>query len=116
MGYTEGVGLSKPVVPIVDREAEAVRQVRRGQRRGRRFLIRAQDSRLVPDAGREVLLKAVGHQLREQFTGSREVDYRGQRAVQFVAATTVVRPRPAKVRRAQTQGRQRPYVAGAPRS
>jgi hypothetical protein len=116
MGYTEGIGLSKPVVHIVDREADAVRQVRRWQRRGRQFLIRAQDIRLVHHEGREVLLNTVVSQLREQFTVSREVDYRGQRAVQYVAATAVVLHRPAKVRRPQTQGRQRQYVAGAPLS
>lgn len=114
MGYTEGVGLSKPVVHIVDREADAVRQVRRWHRRERLFLIRAQDIRLVHHEGREVLLNAVVSQLREQFTVSREVDYRGQRAVQYVAETAVVLHRPAKVRRPQTQGRQRQYVAGAP--
>lgn len=107
MGYTESVGLSKPVVHIVDREAEAVRQVRRWQRRGRQFLIRAQDIRLVHHDGREVLLTTVMNQLREQFEVRREVDYRGQRAIQPVAKTTVVLHRPAKVRRPQTQGRQR---------
>jgi hypothetical protein len=116
MGYTEGVGLSKPVVHIVDREADAVRQVRRWHRRERLFLIRAQDIRLVQQEGREVLLNAVVSQLRGQFTRSREVDYRGQRAVQYVAETAVVLHRPAKVRRPQTQGRQRQYVAGAPLS
>ncbi len=116
MGYTEGVGLSKPVVHIVDREADAVRQVRRWQRRGRLFLIRAQDIRLVHYEGREVHLRAVVTRLREQFVRSREVDYRGQRAVQYVAETAVVLHRPAKVRRPQTQGRQRQYVAGAPLS
>jgi hypothetical protein len=42
MGDPEGVGLSKPVVQIVDRGADAVRQVRRWHRRERLFLIRAQ--------------------------------------------------------------------------
>ncbi len=116
MGSTEDVGLGKPVVHIVDREADAVRQVRRWQRQGRQFLIRAQDIRLVQHEGREVLLPAVVRQLRKLFVVSREVDYRGQRAVQYVAATTVVLHRPAKVRRPQTQGRQRQYVAGAPLS
>ena len=116
MGHVEGIELSKPVVHIVDREADAVRQVRRWQRRGRQFLIRAQDIRLVHHEGREVLLSVVVGQLRERFTVSREVDYRGQRAVQYVAETAVVLHRPAKVRRPQTQGRQRQYVAGAPLS
>ena len=116
MGYTEGRGLSKPVVHIVDREADAVRQVRRWHHRGRQVLIRAQDIRLVHHEGREGLLNTVVSQLREQFTVSREVDYRGQRAVQYGAATAVVLHRPAKGRRPQTQGRQRQYVAGAPLS
>lgn len=114
MGYIEGRGLSKPVVHIVDREADAVRQVRRWHRRERLFLIRAQDIRLVHHEGREVLLNAVVSQLRERFTLSREVDYRGQHAVQYVAETTVVLHRPAKVRRPQTHGQQRRYVAGVP--
>lgn len=58
MGHVEGIGLSKPVVHIVDREADAVRQVRRWQRQGRRFLIRAQAIRLVHYSGREVHLRA----------------------------------------------------------
>ena len=114
MGYTEGVGLSKPVVHIVDREADAVRHVRRWHRQGRRFLIRAQDIRLVHRAGREMHLSVVVTQLREQFTWSRAVEYQGRPAAQYVAETEVVLHRPAKVRRPQTQGRQRQYVAGAP--
>jgi hypothetical protein len=114
MGYTEGVGLSKPVVHIVDREADAVRQVRRWQRGGRRFVIRAQDIRLGHYEGREVHLSAVVTKLREQFVKSRAVDYRGQRAIQSVAETELVLPRPAKVRRPHTQGQQRQYVAGPP--
>jgi hypothetical protein len=101
-------------VHIVDREADAVRQVRRWQRRRRRFIIRAQDIRLVQHEGREVPLSTVVTRLREQFVMSRRVDYRGQRAVQYVAETAVVLHRAAKVRRPQTQGRQRQYVAGPP--
>jgi hypothetical protein len=114
MGYTEAVGLSKPVVHIVDREADAVRQVRRWQRRERLFVIRAQDIRLVHHAGREVHLSTVVTKLQEQFARSRAVDYRGRHAVQYVAETEVVLHRPAKVRRPQTRGRQRQYVSGVP--
>ena len=89
MSYAEGIGLSKPVVHIVDREADAVRQVRRWQRRGRRFLIRAQDIRLVQHEGDEVPLRAVVTRLQPQFVLRRKVDYRGQRAVQYVAGPPV---------------------------
>jgi len=98
----------------VDREADAVRQVRRWYRRERLFLIRAQDIRLVHHAGCEVHLRTVVTKLREQFVMSRAVDYRGQHALQYVAETEVVLHRPAKVRQPQTQGRQRQYVSGVP--
>src|SRR4030095_1891657 len=60
MGYTEAVGLSKPVVHIVDREADAVRQVRRWHRRERLFLIRAQDIRLGPHGERGGVVCVLG--------------------------------------------------------
>jgi hypothetical protein len=113
-GYTEAVGLRKPVVHIGDREADAVRQVRRWQRRERLFVIRAPDIRLVHYGGGEVHLRAVVTKLRKRLGMSRRVDYRGQQARQYVAETEVVLPRPAKGRRPQTHGQQRQYVAGPP--
>ena len=114
MGYVEGLGLAKPVVHVVDREADAVRQLRRWQRGGRLFLIRAQDIRLVRHHGSEVRLGTVVTSLQASFTCSRPVEYQGRRAYQYVAETEVSLHRPAKVRRPQTQGLQRQYVAGPP--
>lgn len=114
MSYGEGLGLPKPVVHSVDREADAVRQVRRWCRHGRLFLIRAQEIRLVHYQDREVRLGAVVASLQASFTFSRPVEYQGRRAYQYVAETEVRLHRPAKVRRPHTRGLQRQYVAGPP--
>lgn len=114
MGYGESLEVGKPLVHIIDREGDAVRQVRRWQRRDRLFIIRAQDVRLVQHAGREQRLTAVVASLGAVFRYSRVVEYKGQRAQQHVAETEVTLHRPAKVRRPHTHGTQRQYVPGPP--
>ena len=95
MDHLAGQQLSKPVVFIIDREADSVAHYRRWDASGKRFVIRANDSRLVLHNGKEQSLKKVAKGLHGKMKRSRQVQYKGKLAEQFVAQTTVVLNRPA---------------------
>ena len=114
LNYVARVGLAKPAVHIVDREADAVRHLRRWHRRGHYVLIRAQSSRLVRYQGQEQRLSSVVAQLQASLSFSRAVEYKGQPATQYVTEAEVTLHRVAKVRRPHTQGREREHIAGPP--
>ncbi len=112
LNYVARVGLAKPAVHIVDREADAVRHLRRWHRRGHYVLIRAQSRRLVRYQGQEQRLSSVVAQLQASLSFSRAVEYKGQQATQYVTEAEVTLHRVAKVRRPHTQGREREHIAG----
>ena len=90
-------GLSKPIVHVIDREADSVDHYRRWDAAGEKFLIRADDRR-VKWQGRSYLLSEIRGQLRreKQFRRVGEAVYRGRQAQLWVAETEVVLYRPAK--------------------
>jgi Transposase DDE domain len=91
------LGLQRKLVHVIDREADSVAHYRAWHADGQTFLVRADDYRVVRWQDQEWSLEAVHQQLlaRRQFQRSRQVAYRGQTAVQWVAETTVVLDRPA---------------------
>jgi hypothetical protein len=91
--------LGKPVVFIIDREADSIAHYRRWDRESRKFLIRANESRVVLHQGRERKLHEVAWDLRRGVKSSRAVLYKGKPAEQFVAETTIVLNRPARQHR-----------------
>lgn len=99
MGYVEGLSLGLPTVHIIDREGDSILHLRRFSRCGRTFLIRGNDVRRVEHEGESRLLAEVEASLAEQFRDSREVKYKGRKACQYVAETTVTLSEPARQQR-----------------
>ena len=95
-----GLGWPVPAVFVIDREADSVDHYRRWADDGRLFVVRADDCRKVTHQGQQRLLSEVREALRQAgaFKESREVEYHGQPARQFVAETTITLSRPGKAK------------------
>ncbi|MCE9604908.1 MAG: transposase [Planctomycetia bacterium] len=114
MTYVERLKLGKPVVHIVDAEADSVAHYREwSAREGRRYLVRA-DDRLVEYAGRELKASQLLAEARaaEALTFSREVTYHGRDARQFVVERAVRLTRAGQRNRPNSGDRRR--VPGPP--
>jgi hypothetical protein len=111
-------GGGKPVVFVIDREADSVGHYRDWDAAGHQFLVRADDDRLVRKEGAECRLAAVVERLRQQdaFTKVREVGFQGKTVSQWVAETPVVLHRPARSHRVDPQTGQAKHhnVVGRP--
>lgn len=110
MEWLENQGLDKPLVHIVDREADSVAHLRRWSQRGWRWLIRAKEGACVRHAGRDGKLREVAAGLT--FHRERQVAYQGHRAQQWLASTEVVLTRKAKPAGRDAQGNRLKRKAG----
>lgn len=99
MGYVESLEANKPMVHIIDREADSILHLRRFERRERKFIIRGNDVRRVEHEGQSKLLSEVEATLSKKFRFSRKVEYKGRKARQYVAETTVTLAQPARQQR-----------------
>jgi hypothetical protein len=102
MSFVERQAFSKPVVHIIDAEADSVAHYRLWSTRpGRQYLVRA-DDRLVEYQGQEMRCAAVQKSRQEQggFVFSRSVQYHGRPARQYVAEAEVRLTRPGQQNRA----------------
>jgi DDE family transposase len=90
-------GLAKPLVHVIDREADSVDHYRRWHATGHKFLVRADDRR-VRWGGKSWLLSGIAQELRRRqaFAAVGEVAYQGRSTPLWVAETEVVLYRPAK--------------------
>jgi hypothetical protein len=90
-------GLSKPLVHVIDREADSVDHYRRWHAAGHRFLVRGDDRRVRWGKGTR-LLSEIGAELaaREAFGLIQSVPYHDGMAQLWVAETSVTLHRPAK--------------------
>lgn len=93
MQATDALGLGPRLVHVVDREADALAALRAWQADDRFFLVRVKGGRKVRWQGQEITLKQLATQLTLQ--RCRQVSYKGQQAVQWVAEAEVVLDRPA---------------------
>jgi hypothetical protein len=119
MAHVESLGLARPVVYVIDREADSVGHYRDWHKAGRKFLVRADDNRVVLHEGRERKLPGVVKLLRRRkaFKDERAVVLDGRRARLYVAETWVTLHRPARYHRVDRKtGRKekRVQVAGEP--
>lgn len=105
--------LNKPVVHIIDREADSLGHYRQWHAAGHLFLVRGDDRRVLWNE-QSVLISEIVAQCEEtgQFQPIREVSYHGQQAWQQVAEVSVVLHKPHKTR---VNGKQQ-EIAGAPLS
>jgi hypothetical protein len=90
-------GVTKPLLHVVDREADSVDHYRRWDKAGHKFLVRGDDRR-VKSQGKSRLLSEIRTQLREDrmFRQAGQARHHGQPAQLWVAETEVVLHRPAK--------------------
>lgn len=100
MRGSENWGLSKPILHIIDREADSVDHYRRWDANAYRYLIRADDRR-VRWNNESYLLSDVAAVLRRRgkFSCVGPASYQGRHAQLWVAETEVVLHRPAKKER-----------------
>jgi hypothetical protein len=97
MAAARDLGLRKPLVHVIDREADSLAHYRDWHAAGQVFLVRADGERRVRWQDEDLSLEALGQRLHDRglFRRSRVVNYKGQTAVQHVAETTVILDRPA---------------------
>jgi hypothetical protein len=115
MRFVQRLKLGKPVVHIIDREADSVGHYRQWSRHQRLFLVRADAQRVVRHDGQERSLSEVVASLHRSgaFRPSRAVRYHGRPAEQFVAEAAVVLERPAAPNRRGAGSGPRRLVRGA---
>ena len=97
MSFAEKQTLPKPLVHVIDAEADSVAHFREWSESGRFYLVRA-DDRLVEWDGHESKCSAIRVLLQERrcFRQVRQVEYHGAPAEQYVAEVPVRLLRPGK--------------------
>jgi Transposase DDE domain len=97
MAASSAWGLNKPLLHVIDREADSVDYFRQWDAAEHKFLVRGDDRRVKWEQ-RSVLLSEISTILRErkQFRQVGEATYEGKIARLWVAETEVVLDRPAK--------------------
>jgi len=109
MDFMEQQSLGRPLVHIIDAEADSVAHFREWNRQnGRFFLVRA-DDRLVEWEGREQKCSAIRQTLHQRgdFRYVRPVEYHGKQAQQYVAEVAVRLLRAGQRNRPQAGDRQK---------
>jgi hypothetical protein len=112
MSFVEWQRLGKPVVHIIDAQADSVAHYRRWSSwPGRLYLVRA-DDRVVEHEGKELRCSAWRVRCREQnaFQYTRDVSYKGQTAEQWVAEIPVRLTRSGQINR----GGKKTWIHGPP--
>ena len=124
MAAARGWNLGRPLVHVIDREADSVDHYRQWHSRGHQFVVRADDDRLVQWPGRERKMAEVVVELGLEFQDV--TDARGQPEIVTiragtgrvrVAETSVVLHRPAKKATGETTAgghKKRRLVPGPP--
>jgi hypothetical protein len=100
MEASRGWKLEKPLLHVIDREADSVDHFRQWAAAGFKFLVRADDRRVRVDwCGQSLLLSEIREPLAQRNAFSKvtdEASYRGRAAQLWVAETRVTLYRPAK--------------------
>lgn len=115
MTFTESQNFGKPIVHVIDAEADSAAHYRLwSETPGRLFLVRA-DDRLLDWEGREQTCSAIRETLVAEgaFQRTRTVSWHDQTAEQWVAEASVILTRPGQQNRADGSRRR---IAGPPLS
>lgn len=112
MAWMEKRELGKPLVHIVDREADSVAHMRGWSEAGYAWLVRVKSGSRVRFGDGEMRLDEVGKALT--YTEVREVECQGKRATQWLASAPVVLVRKARQKRLDADGKRIAPQAGAP--
>lgn len=97
MGKLEHHGFGKPLVHVVDREADSVAHLRQWSAAQQRWLVRAKAARCVRHEDKNTTLAQVGAAV--PYTLARRVEHQGQAAQQWIGSTVVSLTRPARPKR-----------------
>jgi hypothetical protein len=92
--WLEQQSFAKPLVHIVDREADSVAHLRQWQADGRRWLVRVKAGSTASYKGQSRPLSQIGAEL--SYSETRKVDYKGKPAIQWVGEAAVVLTRQAQ--------------------
>lgn len=113
MAASDGWGLPRRPVFVMDREYDSLEHYRAWHAEGHLFLVRADATRRLRWEGRSALIDEVVAGLRHggAFAETREVTYHGRPMTQFVAEAAVVLDRPAWKHKADGT---RKRIAGSP--
>lgn len=114
LDHIAGQGLGRPPVFIIDREADSVAHYRAWDAGGHRFIVRANDARLVLHDGKQKKLAEVAESL--SLRKVKEVKHKGRAATQYAGETTVVLHRPARTHRVDPESGRKKHTnrAGEP--
>jgi hypothetical protein len=112
MTHVASLDLGRPVVHIIDREADSVAHLRQWDTQEKNFLVRARAAPRVWYGGREQRLGDVAGQVL--LSKSRDVKFEGADAEQYVGETNVELRRPARTHRVTGGKAKHHNIAGAP--
>ena len=107
--HLEQLALGRPLVHIVDREADSVGHFRQWE--GRRFLVRAKGGQRVECDGQSRLLWEVAREMKKHLVSCRQVEWHGRNAKQYIGETRIVLTRRTRQKR---RGKKPVSVAGKP--
>lgn len=112
LAWLEQQALGRPLVHVVDREADSIGHLRQWSEPGHLWLIRVKAGGRVKWQNKAFKLSAVAAQL--PFEQARAVQHQGGMAMQWIASTAVVLTRPAKPAALNAQGKRVAGVKGVP--
>jgi hypothetical protein len=110
MAHLRSLGLGRPLVFIIDREADSVRHHRIWDEEGHLFLVRADENPGVVHAGAKKRLKDAAAEVALEDV--RDVEHEGVAARQFVGETTVILARAASRHRTEKGRRVKTPIRG----
>ena len=112
LAHVESLQLGRPAVYIIDREADSVQHHREWSRDNRYFVVRANGAPHVVHAGRSQRLEDVAQQV--PLLKTRQVDYQGVPATQYVGETQVLLERAARTNRVVNGQKKHKNIPGVP--
>jgi hypothetical protein len=114
MGHVAGVvaaaAPARPPVFVIDREADSVGHFRAWSKAGRRFVVRANGAPLVRHGDESLPLSRVADALGPSMAFSRDVEFHGSPARQYVAEARVTLTRPTQLHRTDEATGKRKHV------
>lgn len=114
-GYVEQLGLAKPCVHIVDRQADSLLHLRRFSRCRRKFVIRSDEIRRVTYQGESLLLEEVAAKIKPDLKQVREIELNGKKAFQYITEAEVILERLGRTNyRSQENQKKRKWIKGKP--
>jgi len=109
MKWIEGQNFEKPLVHIIDREADSIGHIRQWEGENMKWLTRSRSTSTVEYQGKSMRCSLVADQL--EFMKTRQVDYKGKKCWQWIAETPIRIVRKAKP---SQKKKKKPSVNGCP--